>query len=217
LTYPQSFAPFDTNLVRTLSADIDPKSQPSQVANAVKGPTPSNISPSSNSLVEPLSSSLNMAIPTPEATFLQSHKWESAEVVQYEGPSAEVVEPSTQDRRSMHNPFFGSQEYIRTKSDSHADEKSPNAKGKERMHDSMTSSMLSSDPFEALVAQLPRPVLTHHQATDSTESKTRALQTLMGALELSEDEIRERLRVASLHPSDFPTPIHEEFAKTSKS
>ena len=179
LAYPQSSAPFDTNLVQTLSA-----------------------------------------IPTPEATSLQSHKWETAEVVQYEGPSAEVVEPSAQDkeaRRSMHNPFFGSQEYIRSRSDSHADEKSPNAKGKERMHDSMTSSMLSSDPFEALASQLPRPVLTHHQATDSSasaESKTRALQTLMGALELSEDEIRERLRVASMQPSEFSTPIHDE--KTSE-
>jgi hypothetical protein len=207
LAYPQSFAPFDANLVRTLSADhvIDPKSQPSQVANSVKGQ--SNISPS-NSLGEPLSSSLNMAIPTPEATVLQSHKWESAEVVQYEGASAEAVEPSVQDkeaRRSMHNPFFGSQEYIRSRSNSHAEDKSPNAKGKERMHDSMTSSLLSSDPFEAMVAQLPKPVLTNHQVTDSSasaESRSRALQTLMGALELSEDEIHERLRVASMQPSE---------------
>ena len=214
LAYPQSFAPFDANLVRTLSADIDPKSQPSQVANSVKGQIPNNIPPPS-SLGEPLSSSLNMAIPTPEATVLQSHKWESAEVVQYEGSSAEVVEPSVQDkeaRRSMHNPFFGSQEYIRSRSNSHthAEEKSANAKGKERMHDSMTSSLLSSDPFEALVAQLPKPVITHHQTTDSSasaESKTRALQTLMGALELSEDEINERLRVASMQPSEFSTPM----------
>ena len=218
LTYPQSFAPFDANLVRTLSADhtIDSKSQPSQVANSVKGP--SNLS-TSNSLGEPLSSSPNMAIPTPEATVLQSHKWESAEVVQYEGPSAEVVESSAQDkeaRRSMHNPFFGSQEYIQSRSDSHTDEKSPKAKGKERMHDSMTSSLLSSDPFEALVAQLPKPVLTNHQATDSSasaESKTRALQTLMGALELSEDEIRERLRVASMQPSEFLSPVREGYVK----
>ena len=222
LTYPQSFAPFDTNLVQTLSADRTnvPKSQPSRVANSVKTQIPSKISPSS-SLGEPLSSSPNMAIRTPEATVLQSHKWESAEVVQYEGPSVEVVEPSAQDkevRRSMHNPFFGSQEYIRTRSDSHAAEKSPNAKGKERMHDSVTSSLLSSDPFEMMVAQLPKPNLSH-QATDSsasTESKTRALQTLMGALELSEDEIRERLRVTSMQPSDFSTPTREEFAKTSK-
>jgi hypothetical protein len=216
LAYPQSFAPFDANLVRTLSADIDPKSQPSHIVNSVKGQTPN---PSSNSLGESLSSSPNMAIPTPEATFLQSHRWESAEVVQYEGPSAEVVEPSAQDKeiRSMHNPFFGSQEYIRSRSNSHTEDKSPNAKGKERMHDSMSSSILSSDPFEALVAQLPKPVLTHHQPSDSSasaESKTRALQTLMGALELSEDEIRERLRVASMQPSDFSTPIHEEFMKT---
>lgn len=220
LAYPQSFAPFDVNLVRTLSADptIDPKSQPPQVANSVKGQISSNLSPS-NISPSPLSSSLNMAIPTPEATVLQSHKWESAEVVQYEGPSAEVVESSPQDkevkRRSMHNPFFGSQEYIRSRSDPQAEEKSPNAKGKERMHDSMTSSLLSSDPFEAL-AHLPLPVLTH-QATDSSasaESKSRALQTLMGALELSEDEVRERLRVASMHPSEFLTPVREEFVKT---
>jgi hypothetical protein len=211
LAYPQSFAPFDANLVRTLSADIDPKSQPSQVANSVKGQIPNNIPPSSG-LKEPLSSSLNMAIPTPEATVLQSHKWESAEVVQYEEPSAEVVEPSVQDketnRRSLHNPFFGSQGYIRSRSNSHAhaEEKSANAKGKERMHDSMSSSLLASDPFEALVSQLPKPIITHHQLTDSsasTESKTRALQTLMGALELSEDEINERLRVASMHPSEM--------------
>ena len=222
LAYPQSFAPFDTNLVQTLSADRTtvPKSQPSTIANSVKGQNPSKISPS-NSLGEPLSSSPNMAIPTPEATVLQSHKWESAEVVQYEGPSVEVVEPSAQDkenRRSMHNPFFGSQEYIRTRSDSHAADKSPNAKGKERMHDSVTSSLLSADPFEMMVSQLPKPTLSH-QATDSsasTESKTRALQRMMGALELSEDEVRERLRVASMQPSDFSTPTKEEFAKTSK-
>ena len=117
----------------------------------------------------------------------------------------------------MHNPFFGSQEYIRTKPDSHAEDKPPNAKGKERMHDSVGSSLLSSDPFEAF-AHLPLPVLTH-QATDSSasvESKTRALQTLMGALELSEDEVRERLRVASMQPSELLTPIREEFVKPSE-
>ena len=206
LAYPQSFAPFDLNLVRTLSADpsIDSKSQPPQIPNPVKGQIPSNISPS------PLSSSLNMAIPTPEATVLQSHKWESAEVVQYEGPSAEVVEPAPQDKevkRIMHNPFFGSQEYIRSRSDSHADDKSPNAKGKERVHDSLSSSLLSEDPFETF-SQLPLPPLSHlsTDSSSSAESRTRALQTLMGALELSEDEVRERLRVASMHPSEFLTP-----------
>jgi hypothetical protein len=161
-----------------------------------------------------------MAIPTPEATVLQSHKWESAEVVQYDGPTTEVVEQPFQEekevRRSMHNPFFGSQEYIRTRSDSHAEDKSPNAKGKERLHDSLTSSLLSADPFEAY-AHLPLPTLTH-QATDSSasiESRNRALQTLMGALELSEDEVRERLRVASMQPSEFLSPVREEFAKTN--
>ena len=212
LTYPQSFAPFDTNLVRTLSADI-PQSQ-SEVVNPTKA-HPSTFSSSSNSLGEPLSSSLNMAIPTPEATVLQSHKWESAEVVQYEGQSAEIVEPSTQPKRSMHNPFFGSQENNRARPDSPSDEKPVNAKGKGRM-DSISSSLLSSDPFEVLAAQLPRPI---HQATDSSasnQSKTRALQALMGALELSEDEVRDRLRVASMQPSEvsrYIPPFGEDVVK----
>ena len=214
LAYPQSFAPFDVNLVRTLSADptMDPKSQPPQIPNPVKG---RNISPSNNISPSPLSSSSNMAIPTPEATVLQSHKWESAEVVQYEGPSAEVVVPPPQEvKRSMHNPFFGSQEYIRSRSNSHTEDKSSNSKGKERTHDSV-SSLLTSDPFEAF-AHFPLPVLTHqsNDSSSSAESKTRALQTLMGALELSEDEVRERLRVASMQPSEILP--REEVVKTNK-
>lgn len=199
LTYPPSFAPFDTNLVRTLTADNSTVSQPRPSRDAKP---PSSLSPSSNSFGGPLAPS-NMAIPTPEATVHQSHKWESAEVVHYteDQPAAQVVEPLAQDKnaRSMHNPFFGSQEYSRSRSNSAVNEKSPNAKGKERMHDSM----LSSDPFEEFT-QLPKPTFIHHQATDSstsTQSKERALQTLMGALELSEDEVRERLRVASMQPS----------------
>lgn len=126
----------------------------------------------------------------------------------------------------MHNPFFGSQEYSRSKSDASSNEKSLNTKGKERMRDS-----ISSNPFEALVAsQSPKPPVVQHQATDSSassQSKDRALQTLMGALELSEDEVRERLRVASMQPSvisqlsaisqlsQFSTPLEEEeFLKT---
>ena len=223
LTYPQSFAPFDTNLVRTLSADqtIIPHPQPSQATNSIKTQSPSNLSP--------LSPNLNMAIPTPEAIVHQSHKWESAEVVHYtEAQSADIVEPSVQDkdvRRSMHNPFFGSQEYTRPKSDASSNERSPNVKGKERVRDSMQGSMISSDPFEALMtSQTPKPPIVQHQATDSSassQSKDRALQTLMGALELSEDEVRERLRVASMQPSvisqlsQFSTPLEEEeFLKT---
>jgi len=196
LTYPRSFAPFDTNLVRKLSADDTTVSLPQPASNAnstTKGQTPSGLSPS-NTLGEPLSS-LNMAIPTPEATVLKPHKWESAEVVHYaEGQSAQVVEPSGQDKdgRSTQNPFFGSQDYNRSISNP------PSAKGKEHLHDSLISSVSSVD------TQLPKPVFVHHQATDSstsTQSKDRALQALIVALDLPEDEVRERLRVASMQPS----------------
>jgi hypothetical protein len=220
LTYPQSFAPFDANLVRKLSADDTAVSQdqPSPNANFTNGQSPSNLSPS-NSLGEPLSPSLNMAIPTPEATVFQPHKWESAEVVQYaEGQSTEVVEPSGQDKdvRSSQNPFFGSQDHSLSSD-------SPNAKGKERMHDSM----ISADPFEALNTQMPKPLFVHHQATDSStssQSKDRALQALMAVLDLPEDEVRERLRVASMQPSVISQSLHsplsideEELVKKNES
>ncbi|KAF5359489.1 hypothetical protein D9756_003351 [Leucocoprinus leucothites] len=65
-----------------------------------------------------MSPSLNMAIPTPPATALPHHHWESAEIVNMEGQSAEIVNPFADEnrparhekRKSSGNPFFGAHE-----------------------------------------------------------------------------------------------------------
>jgi hypothetical protein len=75
-----------------------------------------------------MSPSLSMAIPTPVATSSPHHHWESAEIVNMEGQSAEIVNPFADDkqhashqRKSSGNPFFGAHEDVpirRSRSDS---------------------------------------------------------------------------------------------------
>lgn len=223
LTYPQSFAPFDTNLVRTLSADNIAVSLPQSSQDPIKSQILSDLPPSSISLGGPLSPMTisNMAIPTPEATVLDPHRWESAEVIHYaEGQTVEIVLPSDRqkDAKSSQNPFFGSQDYSRSRSDPASNGKPLNTKGEERLLDSMVSSGPSEEQIPTSV-----PILVHHQTTDSsssTQSKDRAMQALMVALELSEDEVRERLRVASMQPSvisqlsQYSNLDEEEFLNT---
>ena len=174
-----------------------------------------------------MSPSLQMAIPTPPPTFSQPHKWESAEVVHYsEGQAAEVFDPFTdeeENRKSVSNPFFGARDHevsrhgrtrsrsdsTRTRSRSRSNSrtrpsnatptKSAVAKGKERMR--------YSDPFDDMNEPLPvPPAFINHTASSSTSSmekdqKERALQSLIAALEVPEEEVRDRLRIASMQPS----------------
>ncbi|PPQ71185.1 hypothetical protein CVT24_010004 [Panaeolus cyanescens] len=87
--------------------------------------------------------------------------------------------------------------------------KSAKAKGKERMRYSQATvasqATGSLDPFADIQSQLPpRPQFVQHGQTgsvSSTESKERALQSLVAALELPEEEVRDRLRIASMQPS----------------
>jgi len=148
-----------------------------------------------------------MAIPTPPPTEPQAHRWESAEVGQYSDTNTpESTNPFTQEsqaeqRKSTHNPFFNAQDY-QSRSRSNSVTKSPKAKGKERMRYSA-----ATDPFDDLNGEMtmpPRPVFAHHVATassSSTESKEKALQSLIAALDIPEDEVRDRLRIASMQPS----------------
>jgi len=65
----------------------------------------------------------------------------------------------------------------------------------------------SLDPFDDLNEPMPaRPAFMQHTANSSTSSmekdqKERALQSLIAALEVPEDEVRNRLRIASMQPS----------------
>ncbi|KAF8149870.1 hypothetical protein B0H34DRAFT_678821 [Crassisporium funariophilum] len=203
--FPQSFAQFDPNLAQTLTGNQTSMPEPRPFLGRVEvNSTVSWDSVGQDSYLSvranrvtggAMSPTLNMAIPTPEATVFEPHRWESAEVVHYgEGHSAEVVDPfQGGERKSVSNPFFNAQDYT-ARSRSNSVTKSPSSKGKERM----------IDPFDDMNAQMPKPHFVQHTTTDSTssiESKEKAMQSLIAALDLSESEVRERLRVASMQPS----------------
>lgn len=121
---------------------------------------------------------------TPPAISSQPHRWESAEVLHYstsdyadeneaKNPFSDV---ETDDRKSLDNPFF-------------------NAQGQSviRKH---------NDPF----ADHAKRPLTHSTKVSNTSissmtSNDRAMQSLIAALDVSPEDIHERLRVASMQPS----------------
>ncbi|CAA7267128.1 unnamed protein product [Cyclocybe aegerita] len=137
-TFPQAFAPFDTNLAKTLTTEKpaampEPRPFLGRVdANPVISWDSQDQQGSSYLSVRSrmssggaMSPTLHMAIPTPPPTVSQPHRWESAEVVNFsEGQAAEVVNYPNQksnnpfadsdeddNRRSAHNPFFNAKDY----------------------------------------------------------------------------------------------------------
>jgi hypothetical protein len=121
---------------------------------------------------------------TPPATSSQPHRWESAEVLHYstsdytdeheaKNPFADV---EAGERKSLNNPFFNAQAQPIMKK--------------------------PSNPF----ADHPKHHFTHltkesNTSMSSTYSSDRAMQSLIAALDVSPEEIHERLRVASMQPS----------------
>ncbi|KAF8199557.1 hypothetical protein BJ912DRAFT_654898 [Pholiota molesta] len=216
--FPQSYADFDPKLAETLSMGSAKMPEPRPFMGRVDADPPqswnSNGSQSYLSVHTQMSSgamspSLHMAIPTPPPTATQAHIWESAEVVHYSEAQTANIEhddhsQSANQRRSIHNPFFNARdEDPRPRSRSNSVTKapvtkSPTAKGKERMR-------YSNDPFDDINEQMPKPPkFVQHLATassSSTESKEKALQSLIAALDISEGEARSRLRIASMQPS----------------
>lgn len=152
-----------------------------------------------------MSPTLNMAIPTPPATASIPHRWQSAEVVDVQ--SVDVIDDDnlfgvgSHRRKSSNNPFFKAQETStnslgRSLFNSTAHMASKPVKGDERT--------VNDNPFSdnnALSFPLP---FAQHAAKDSLSSissNDRAIQNLIAALEISEEEVQERLRVASMQPS----------------
>ena len=121
---------------------------------------------------------------TPTATSSQPHRWESAEVMHYytsEYPDEnEAKNPfsdtASEARKSLNNPFFNARDQLTMKK--------------------------TSNPF----ADHPKRPFTHGQQDSNTSmssisSTDRAMQSLIAALDVTPEEIHERLRVASMQPS----------------
>ena len=147
---------------------------------------------------------------TPPATASKLHRWESAEVVDPEAQEVEVhgdpfSEDSTPttysptetfgDRKSFHNPFFNAHPGVHSRR--------PSTVRKSTMS-------ISSDPFnkDEEVVTMPTPKFVSHTVHDSSSStgsvgNEKAMKSLIAALDLPQEVIEERLRIASLNPSEI--------------
>lgn len=160
-----------------------------------------------------MSPTFNVAKMTPPATASKPHRWESAEVIDPDAdaqelevphdPFSEKSTPTTYspaetpgDRKSFHNPFFNAHPGVHSRRPSTT-----------RKSSAMS---ISSDPFnkddEEMMA-MPTPKFISHTANESSSSSgslgnEKALQSLIAALDLPQEVIEERLRVASMHPSE---------------
>ncbi|THV03203.1 hypothetical protein K435DRAFT_298532 [Dendrothele bispora CBS 962.96] len=159
-----------------------------------------------NRLSGTMSPTLDMAIPTPPLTSSDSHRWESAEVINFEGQSAEIVDPSDEAsrdnnpflhhteirRKSANNPFFGAQSENRRPSVS---------KGKGR---DITPGSVTTPPLENKNPFSDDGETRTHTAVNSLSSEAsndRAIQSLLAALEVTPEDAR----VTSMQPSVLST------------
>ena len=193
---PQAFAQFHPSIAESIASKRDEKTIQEENAILV---LPNH----SSTTVVP---SLDMAIPTPAAVPSKLHKWETAEVMEYDTSQPSLVDPfeDTVERRdSLSNPFFNAREHSsapesRSRSNSKSTIVAPLklGKGKER-------AAVVENPF--VDEQIPRPpILPTHalsESQSSVSSQQRALQSLIAALDISPEEVEERIRVASMQPS----------------
>lgn len=226
-SFPASYAEFDPGLAASLKASTSgPQPLLKNTDSGLISFTESSVSHLSSSVSVPH----KMAIPTPPPTTSHPHRWEAAEVVNFsEGQSAEVVDPFEEDEneggKTIHNPFFSAKDYApsrRRRSNSASTVRS-NSRSRSRANSTATQATVTAsrikervhntndiiNPFDdntSSTAQLPRPSFAMHEVSSSMSSmgnaeKERALMSLVAALETSEDEVRDRLRIASLQAS----------------
>ncbi|ESK89026.1 hypothetical protein Moror_13107 [Moniliophthora roreri MCA 2997] len=222
---PHPFAQYHPNLAKEMASSSVDAPAPPQPAflnlKRVESSAPSwdagtahdsFLSLNSNKRVSgSMSPSVDMAIPTPPISSSEPHRWESAEVLNFDGQSAEIVhsptEPenlksnnpflhSTERRKSLSNPFFNAQSSSR----------SPSKKGKSR---DITPSG-SNNPF----VDDNREVVSQHvkvESMDSVTSNDRAIQSLLAALDATIDP-NERLRIASMQSASSAYTADEDVA-----
>jgi hypothetical protein len=164
-----------------------------------------------------VSAMAEFARPTPNVTYhsVVPHRWESAEV-EHMDEGSHSNNPFADDanhenhKSGATNPFFGGGGPIRSVKSSAP---KPSLKGKERQLTPPPPTEPSRNPFDDVLAQNPEtfepepiPVIIKHTQTHSQEpsvssNSERAMQTLIAALDLTPEEVQERLRVASMQPS----------------
>ncbi|THH27369.1 hypothetical protein EUX98_g6817 [Antrodiella citrinella] len=155
---------------------------------------------------------------TPAASTVSSlHRWESAEVVHV----ADVSNPfeDVHEERSGDNPFFGGAQDMRrnasrrSRSNSRGSRHSRNTSRASRSRPQSRvrpdSEAQPLNPFNDAGVPVGVPSFPHHAQTDSMASDAsgnpfatdQAMKNLIAALNLTPEEVQERLRVASMQAS----------------
>ncbi|CCM03108.1 uncharacterized protein FIBRA_05228 [Fibroporia radiculosa] len=173
-----------------------------------------------------MSPTVVLAKTTPAAILSPAHKWESAEVLTMEheqtADARELQNPFAdlnEQRRSVSNPFFNAQELQRTAPRSRSRSNSRTSRASHATHSRRASqstvrqSARISNPFSD-VQQVPvyhvepPPPLHLHGPENLIASGAsanafgdHALRSLIAALDLTQEEVEERLRVASMDAS----------------
>lgn len=175
-----------------------------------------------------ISPSLAVAIPTPAATRVQTHHWESAEVVNFpEAQSADIVDPDERyTRTGTANPFLaGSHDYVVSSPSKHQARSQSQASSRSRSNSNATITQYQSPPEvprfpEALSPNtptdkanerivsidpfrdpMPLPTFLGHQASGSASSAAdneRAIRQLVAAAGMDLDEDEVQRRLKAL-------------------
>ncbi|KAF8348839.1 hypothetical protein F5887DRAFT_537484 [Amanita rubescens] len=147
----------------------------------------------------------SIAIPTPVAT-RNLHRWESAEVInpdaEESASSSNPFETDAEQRKSRGNPFFKGTDYshMRTRSGSIASLKTNRTKEQRSRAPSVASNATNATD----ATFVPNPPFIHHASSGSREealSNPHAIQSLIRALDVTEQDIQDRLRIVSMQPS----------------
>ncbi|KAI0091328.1 hypothetical protein BDY19DRAFT_991893 [Irpex rosettiformis] len=159
------------------------------------------------------------------------HRWESAEVLTLEEASASAVSPSegapenpfadvsVERRKSGSNPFFAAGDVHRStsrrsRSNSRGHSRNPSKTRRSPSRSRIMSQGSQIDPFADLpgspetARELPSFAHPFHAHTDSLLSSggtpitsEHAMKSLIAALDLTQEEVEERLRVVSMQPT----------------
>ncbi|KAK0204750.1 hypothetical protein DFS33DRAFT_690201 [Desarmillaria ectypa] len=218
---PHPFSPYHPNLAKELaSTDIQEPVKPfagradSTALSWNSTANESFLSLRSAHMSGSMSPSLDMAIPTPPLTSSEPHRWESAEVVNFDGQQAEIVDPDknpfnspTERRRSFGNPFFNAQgSSVPVRSKTPDVPRIPRSeKGKER----------AVNPFSDVHASNPIHAYT---ITRSSAKNDQAIHSLIAALEgdsVSDAHLQAPSLQTSLYSSAISVYSDDEFVANS--
>ncbi|KAI0787823.1 hypothetical protein C8Q74DRAFT_637187 [Fomes fomentarius] len=164
-----------------------------------------------------MSPTMVMAKMTPPATASALHRWESAEVLTVEEHTAEVsrnpfTEMAEERKSRANNPFFHAQD-VNRQSRAFRSRSNSRTSRTSRAQSLVRGEGRSTNPFldlhEALPTSSPAETfvsegtLPNKPSVPSGVGSERAMASLIAALDLSKEEVEERLRVVSMQGSTF--------------